>query len=471
MEPRNTTLIAGMLARYFRRRVLSVGPLRGTAVRALLAVLVAALGAVLSLAAYLFLRNAGVTAAVTDLVARLTSVSVVFWVLVLFAFVKVLFMKAGDMMRFTYQLPVGHRDRTAALVVFEAALVLAGAVAVFAPLATAFVALAGTGSVRLLAAGLLFPAITAYLVVALGYNLLLSVLLRAGVRRHTHLAALVFLTALIFGYDWSMPALVREISTDHLDGVSALHGVDGYVVLGDRHGPVAATALFVAACAVLVPGLLASAPNQYPQVRRFAKVPLPWGGSPVRPYAAALARRSETWVVATLVYVCAVALFVRGGDGYLYPIGLLVTQGIYAYTTTGPLREMPGYGRSAGAEVGLLLGGQVVAFVPLALPVLALAALRPQTLPTAGVVLLGSLSGILMATVVGVLFPPDRENPFSAFVSYSVLIMAMVAVVLMFGALGLPAPVLISFAALAHVLAWYYAVAGVKSLRRKARHA
>lgn len=58
------------------------------------------------------------------LVLHSVSINTLNWSMILFASIKILFMKAGDLIQFTYQLPVSNRLRNLSLVVYENFIVL-----------------------------------------------------------------------------------------------------------------------------------------------------------------------------------------------------------------------------------------------------------------------------------------------------------------------------------------------------------
>ncbi|GIE75038.1 hypothetical protein Aph02nite_09880 [Actinoplanes philippinensis] len=463
--------LARMFLVYFFRRVLSYGPLRNPAALFGLIALAAATGVGMFLVAYQFLDSL-IGPESLELLARLSTVSTIFWTLIAFLFIKILFMKADRLLQFTLQLPASHRERTAALMIYEAVMVLSVIGVLFLPFSSALVALLGLGSIPHIATGLAIPAVLTYLLASTSFNVIMSALLRIGLGRQAHLITAVMMALSIFIYNANFTTLVRDISEDYLGNRVSNHYVDVFVYVSARWGQPVMWLAFLGVGGLLLALVVASSPHRYPEVHKFTRTPIPGFVSPVWPYLAALTRRWENWVTVAVAYVCAGMLFVRGDGGtFLYALGLLVTQGIYAYSATEALRRLPGFGRRAGSEVTMLLSAQAIQLAVAALPILALVAARPETLADAGKVLAACVSAIILTTLVGILFPHDRDNPFSAFVSYAVCVLLIVSLGIMVTVLQLPAPALWAAVVIVHVLAVFYSVLGIRSLQRKARHA
>lgn len=456
---------------YFFRRVLSYGPLKNPGARLGLTALVIVTGAGMFLGAYQFLEGL-LKPDSLPLLARLSSVSTVFWTLVIFLFIKILFMKSDKLLQFTLQLPTGHRERTAALMVYEAGMVLSAITVLFLPLSSALLALLGLSSLPYLASGLAIPAIITYLLASVLYNLTMMLMLRVGLGRQAHLFTAVLVALAIFVYNSYFPTFVQKISADYFKSVVANHYADVFTYILSRWGQGVMWLGFLGCAGVLLALVVVSSPRRYPEVHKFTRTSIPWPQLAVWPYLTALIRRWESWVTVGVAYACIVMLFFRGDDGtFLYGLGLLVTQGIYAFSATDSLRRLPGYHRGAGSEVGLLLSAQLIQFVVAALPVALLLALRPGELLFAGKVVLACGSAIILTTLVGIIFPHDRDNPFAAFVSYGVCVLMITAVGIMVSVLQLPLPALWVAVFIVHGLAVMYSVIGVRVLQRKARHA
>ena len=456
---------------YFFRRVLSYGPLKHPGALLGLIALAVSTGVAMFLAAYQFLEDV-LQPDSLELVARLSSVSTIFWTLVIFLFIKILFMKSDKLLQFTLQLPTGHRERTAALMVYEAAMVLSAIMVLFLPLTSAVLGLLGWSSLPYLAGGIVIPAVMAYLIASFVYNLTMMSMLRVGLGRHAHLFTAVLVALAIFAYNSNFPTLVQQISRDYFKSAVSNHYVDVFTYIFARWGQGVMWLAFVVSALVLLSLVVLSSPHRYPEVHKFTNTSIPWRHLAVWPYLAALVRRWENWVTVGVAYASTAMLFFRGDEeSFLYGMGLLVTQGIYAYSATDSLRRLPGYHRRAEAEVGLLLSAQFVQFVVAAVPILLLLAVRPDQVGFAGKVILACGSAIILTTLVGIVFPHDRDNPFSAFVSYAVCVLMITAVGMMVSVLQLPAPVLWVAVLLVHALAILYSVIGVRVLQRKARHA
>ncbi len=448
---RRTLLCARMLARYFSRRVLSVGPLRSTAARAVLVLVALAFVAGASVVAYGFMHPVGSDLAVWQYVFDLTSVSVTMMVLGIFMGLKLLL--GGGLIEFTSQLPVDHRERRGAVLAFEF-----GALAVVVGVMLAAMSIAATLILGprgvLWATTPLATALVVYLALAIAHNLGDTLLAAIGLRRVRSTVLLLLTFGALLWLNARLTTLIGAVSLPGPGGDRALIGLNLLPWLLGRWGGAAyavGTLLLISLLALVA---LLTAPNSHPGPHRFVNLPLP---AAVRgPFAVHLGyalRNQHLWLGASL----AVALFAfLAGSGPVHPLwaaSLLSLPGMYHYGNTRALRvlhpERGAWGiwaRMAAAQalvvVGFLAVGQAVLL------------LVSPGVPAADAVTpaLGALAAVAFAVLVGCAFPAENDNPFSALMGTIVLAVILAFVGIVTGLLQLPAgataPLLASLVAL-----------------------
>lgn len=171
---------------YFRRRALSLGPLATAPGRILIGLAFAVAGIAMTIGSYLFLKSVFDEDGAASLAFEVSSVSVVFWVLIIFAFIKLLFMKSEEFLQHTTILPATNRERAAALALFEGSMVLAVSLALFVPMVASILALSGPGMVAHAFLAIVFPALLTYLAASVAFNVILvwAVTLQIGGRHN-----------------------------------------------------------------------------------------------------------------------------------------------------------------------------------------------------------------------------------------------------------------------------------------------
>jgi hypothetical protein len=473
MKASNTILLVKLLATYMRRRVLSQGPLRDPFFRA-----GAAAAAVFSLAAltffaYLFLKPALGEAGNLEFLARVASISTVYWTILAFLFVRVLFGRSSDMMTFTWQLPMTNQQRSAALAVFEALIILGVIGLVFIPVSLAVAILAGLPGLVLIMEGVVFPAVCAFMALLIFNNLLMRAVNALKLPRIATLVSFIVCAAILGAFSTAAQPLATAMSEDFLNQRQGYHATDVFVTLGSLHGPAVAAAAFVAVVVIAAFVAWLTVPHTYTAARKFFRIRFraSWTARELGWYVAAWARRADTWLAIVATYALAAVLLVQAPGNMAYAVGILTTQALYHFSATRSIRQLPGNVATAGRTLVLLLASQVIGLAVASAPVLLAAMLSGTGITQVLLILGGCISGVILLNLLGILFPQDRDNPFSAIVSYLVCLLIIATLVVVFGVVELPLAVTLVLLAAFHAAGLYYSHLGIQVSLRKARYA
>jgi hypothetical protein len=425
----------------------------------------------LTAVAFLLLRDVFVTPEALRLLFESTAVTVGYMTLITFVFVKVLFLKSSGVLDFTRQLPTTNRERSAALLLFESTMVLLATAAVVAPLSIATMVLTGWAGGRLLLSAVVYPMFVAYLLLAVGYNLLTRLLLAMGLARGAQLLTSTVFAALIFAYNARANAFVGSLASVYLDGGTVFTGINAFLMLDDRFGAIAAAAAFIVGVAVAIVLVTSTAPSVPLGSRRFLRVPVPGiGGPAIAVYVAAMFRRWETWFAAVLALGTMVYLIWVRSAMVAYASGFLLFEGIFVYVATRPISDIGPVRTKASARLWLMMGAQGLVVLALSAPI-SLAALAvgnaPQTVATFYGV---AASAIIVLTLVGIALPPEKDNPFSVFLGLAIAAIVVGILLLMVGLLTLPPAALVAVLVGGHLLLIYYSMVGIQSLEGEMRH-
>ncbi|WP_146603573.1 hypothetical protein [Micromonospora endophytica] len=465
-------MVTKLLARFFWRRVLSVGILRsrigrfGIGLFALLSILG------LTAIATLYLRDMLSDMAIVQLLFQVASVSATFWTIIAFIFVKILFMKSHEFLRLTFQLPITNHERSAAMLLYEMSFASAVALVLFIPASLAVIIQHGLPALMLVLGGVVFPALTLYLFLALTYNVIFRLAEALRMVRMSQLIVSIIFVFAVFFYNSRTPAILLQMSDDYLNEREAFYPTAAYISVLDNYGPIAMMVLFFGCAAVLVSLALGSAPKVPPIVRQFVKFPLVgFARYRVVAFVAAIARRWELWLASVIAYLCFLSLVTSNSPAQApYALLILLVQSIYAYVGVAPLRRLAGPRVSAWSEYLLIVSSQLLVLLLLALPVILGSQIAQIPLAAIGWSLLACASSVLSATLIGIVFPPEKDNPFTVLVGLGALFAVVGILGVMVGILSLPAAATIAILVGAHGVVVAYGVAGIQSLRRKARY-
>jgi hypothetical protein len=463
-------VVAKLFFLYFARKSLSAGILRSRLARILLGLSGVAGTTLLSAVATSVFQDMIPGKRELFLVMQVSTAAVVFWTFIVFLFVKVLFVKSDQLVRYTMLLPVSHRERSAALALYEFSMVGLSVGVLFLPIAIASLMKLGPEAVPSMLTGIFMTTVSTYLALSVLHNLVALALETFGGSWLVHITTLSLMAAVTLWYNGASLTLIRNMGSDYLQGSVGFHGVNLFPFLEEHAGwPLAATA-FLALCAVLTILAALTSPSTFPLRRRFVQVPVPFPGLPLWPVVTALTRRSEWWIAVAVAYICAIMLWLDGGKTFAYSALILLSQGVYVHAAANRLRLMPGYRRSAHNEVAHMLVGQTIVVAVHAIPISLLTAVRPQALDDLRTVGIAMVSGVILTTLIAIVFVAENDSPLVVFTGYAVCIGTLVSIGAMVGLLQVPGPWLWFAAVCAQVLAIVYSVAGMKQIIRRKRH-
>ncbi|MGW3508223.1 hypothetical protein [Streptomyces sp. NPDC000994] len=472
MRLRHSAVLARMLLVFFRRRVLRVGVLRSTPVRVFAVSVAALLLGAMCTAAYFFLKPLAGDMAVWRLLFDTSTVSLILWVQVAFLLVKVLFINAEGMLQLSYQLPVTNRERSAAFLMYEAAMTGIVAGAGLISLMVSALLLLGPSAVAYVTASVVLPTILTYLALSVLYQLLARAWALVGLRRISNVLSVLALFALLAVYSVQMKAMIPALSQAYLNKETRFVWVTSVSWAWHRYGALWAFAAAVLLMTALVALTLVLAPNQHVRQSRYVNVRAGRRlSSALRPYDWCLLRSSQTVAGAAMAVALFIYLLLRPATNPMWSFTVLSLGGLYQFTATQPLRMLPGASEPAWRTYGRLVKAQVVLLAVFAVPGLGIVlSVDPHLFTQSGPALLGCLGGAVMTTCISIVFPAEKDNPFSVFLGLSVVTVVLALSAIGLGMLSLPPWALAGCLAVATVLFVLYAVQGIETSESRRRN-
>ncbi|MFJ4223906.1 hypothetical protein [Microbacterium sp. NPDC089695] len=463
--------LARFLAVFLVRRVLRRGVLRSRGIRWFLLAL--ALGAFLGFCAFGVVTLGQLIEDPAHLrpLLRVVGTSTPLWVLTLFTVVRVLFLRSSDLVELTFSFPLTNRARTLGFLLFEAMIVGIGVTMTLGALIAGTVSIGGVGVIGDILACLVMPAAVAYLLASIYHLAIERLLMRARLARLRAFLVPVILAATLAAVSVGVssqaePVLFAAVGQGPPTFAPQLVFADIAATLG----PIVATAAWLTVMVVLVCAVCATAPRQFDPSRRFVILPRLLGGSEFSGYLAAHLRAIETITVCGIAVAGSYALLLA--DVRLPPVLLLAVgvQSVYAYVATEPIRASGPRRHAPAVRYLLMLGPQIVTLALVAVPVCAMSALTGARCDEILAVLGFAVSNIVVLTLAGIAFPPEKGNPFSVIAGIAIAGLAVGTITLGSNLLGLPAPFTAGLMLALTLLAVVLSITGMDRIERTARH-
>ncbi|WEK61904.1 MAG: hypothetical protein P0Y60_03875 [Candidatus Microbacterium colombiense] len=402
---------------------------------------------------------------------RVVGTSTPLWVLTIFTVVRVLFMKSSDLVELTFSFPLTNRARTLGFLLFEALLVGIGVAVTLGAVVTGTIWIGGVGILGDIVTCLVMPTVACYLLASVYYFALERLLLRLRLARLRAFLVPVVLAATLVAVYVGVSAQSEPVLF-----AAAGQGDDYFAIqllfadIAAAHGPIAATASWLVVVAVLVVAVCATAPRQFDPTRRFVALPRLFGSSEFGAYVAAHLRAIETITVCGIVFAGSYALFIAQVRLPPFLLVAVTVQAVYAYVATEPLRTSGPRRHTASLQYLLLLGPQLLMLLVLAVPTGILSALTGARWDEILVVVAFCVSNIVVLTLAGIAFPPEKGNPFSVIAGVAVAGLVTGTIMLGTNLLGLPDWFNVAVMILLTLTAVALSINGMRKIERTSRH-
>jgi hypothetical protein len=472
MRLRHSLAMARMLMLFFSRRVLRKGALRSAPVRIAAVVGVLALLVMGATVAYAFFKDVGADSEVWRFLFEVSTVSLILWVQIAFLIVKILFMNSEEILELTFQLPVTNRERAVAFMIYEIS--MTGTVVSLGAFSftVAALLLLGPAVIPQLLVSIILPVILAYLLLSVIYQILARICGILRLRSIENVLLVLVLFGILVLYASKMQALVGDASRAYLTQEVKFTWLTSLSWAAHRYGSFATIAAATILAFALILLVLRLAPSRHVRHSRYLNLPMGrWARRFLGPYDWCLLRSSQTLVNATTALVLFVYLLIDPRLNPLWSFAILSVGGLYQFAATQPLRVLVGTTSSPWRIYGLLVRAQLVLLALFAIPGgLILLVVDAQALAQGATAFVGCIGGILVTTCVGIIFPSEKDNPFSVFVGMSLVGVILALAIIVLGLLQLPpAAVSACLAGLLALLVWY-GVYGIKASEMRRRN-
>lgn len=461
---------------FLRRRVLGRGVLANRPIR-----YAAFLGVLAIYAGYVLLSISVIRQTFNnpEMVAPLLEgmgISSIFWVAAFYTIVRILFLKADELTELTYTLPATNKKRLIASVIFEMLLVGTATIGLSSALAIACSVVVGCEATGLFILGVVSPALMTYLillVIHLGAERLLALIGMARLRGLVIPTLLVTVMVLAFN-------LMREQSVEYirlrltgatLPWVPQLMFLRIADALGGALGFAGAVIALLGACAILLALAVAIAPRDYTPLRSYL-LALPGGLASTRFGTLVLMQFRSFENQFVLISAMVAAFIIPWKSWEAPPIHILLPAflGIYAYASSEPLRRLTAFSQSAGVFYLQLIGSQLTIMLTLGVFLGALYLVQGgRVMAVLGVFGFGVVATV-MTNLVGIIFPPEKGNPFSVVIGVILLLSVVVTFAVGLNMFGFPTEVNVIIIAALLGFAVFFSILGISRNEKGVRH-
>lgn len=472
-------LISGLYFRFLTRKILHAGILKNKSTRLGIAAVLGTFMVMVGFMSYYMLGN--LRGPLADVILDSYGISGMLVSSLIFIVVTLIFSKSTQLQELTLQLPVTNRHRAVAMAVFEVAMLFAGLAIFFGPYFVALCWRTGSGFVGRSLLACLFPSVCSFFVYAVVYASAERLLGWLPARWRSLALEALLAVGFMGVYRWQARS-IDDLGRNFIDGDHRFIVSRSFVMLADRMNAAVAVGAWALAIVVCCVVYVLIVPDAVVRDFRYIKVPVvrlgprrwqansrsdahPTGswtadsadtasfGRVRRRSNLALARgyliRSIRAYETSQAFIMAIALYALlaayRNVPPVYAADIMLVASLFAYVDTEPLRSLEIFGhrpslRTSARHYALILVGQLVPSLCVLLAMCVSEALLTRSVAwrTDGIVLGILVASTLLFVLVGVLFPPHRDNPFSVGISLAVVTALVVVSAASIEALRIP---------------------------------
>jgi len=422
-----------LISLYFTRKVFNIGPLKSKAFRFLLLFVLAAIIGMFTFLVFLFFKDIGNTKFEVQLILKVYGMTISFWTLIIFLFVKILFMKSNNFLKMTTTLPVSMNERNTALLIFETLISIVVITLLSSAIVLALLLVHGMQFIFLLFSTIYFSSIITYLGLQLMDKILVFFLNLLNLNYLKDIFTIFLFSGLFFVLYKEANSVIESIVSTYLgEQGPEFHILTIWPMLFDQFGFGLVLMLFVLLFLLLCFSIIKIPDTGYMSVQNYLKIEISKSfNNLLGSYVYSILRKKDTISYIGVSYVIFIFLYIDQKEEYiLYSLFPLAFNGIYQYVNTNSVRKLwwkTNY--TVLKDYLLLVGSQFFYIFLIAIPPLVTILFFKISVDLLAIPSL--LLAVFLFTLMGILFPPYDDNPFS--VITSLIIIFTISIVLLLG--------------------------------------
>lgn len=412
---------------FILRRILSVGILKEKIFKAFIFIATIVTITVTTVFLYNFLDDTDVSEQINFIyfIIKMQGVNIIVWTMIIFVFTRIIFLKKGDFLKITNQLPITHNERNSSFIIFESLMSLTIIFLISIAVIIAVVLRTNFHYIPLLICTIFFTSLTGYLLLQLINSIIIYVL---NLIKLEKVSALVSILGFIVMLAILYLDIMQSINIINYKTGEFNHWSQFYIELYSNYGFIVTSLIFVIIIFVLlmiilyIPNNFGSEDNLYLKIKKPTKLRL----TMFNLYILQISRRVENITTLIIAYFLSISLLILDILNPLYAMFLVTTSGLYIYTQTDSIRiNYYRFNYSAIKDYINLIISQYLYILITSLPILILGLIINKgnvnlydTLIIFGQLLLI----IILSTLIGILFPAKKDNPFSPFIGFLIIV-------------------------------------------------
>lgn len=423
---------------FFYRKVFSAGALRNTKLRGVFFLVLFSFGLLMTLLFYLFFG--GMINADNNyiLILNIYSVTVYMCTVVIFLIMKILFLKATDLLKFTFQLPVSNNIRRLSLTICEMIMSLLLICLIASPIIIALVLKTGILYLSAILTNVLFVTIAAYVVFNFIYLFVLWLLYKLKIIINTYLISLIILGGILVVSLSVYQTFVNQIIVSYMDNSPVYIPVLIFYNLAEQYNLLSSFLIFFLFIGILTTLTLLMPINDIIEERKYQGVLVTKNGkmSIFKAHIMRVLRLRENLlliIISLAVYILIEFLKMNHG---IFIFLLLAFNSVYAVVQTDSLRFLAQNMRIYSPKkdyLNLLISNAILVFIS-ATPAIIYEIVSSQNYMDIFLFISMGVIFILFMLLLGILFPPKHDNPFSIILGSVILfsISGLIFVIMLF---------------------------------------
>lgn len=422
---KNIFEIIKLLCMFIKRNVFNVGILKVKQIRYIISIFLMALMILISILMFNFFNGNKSTIKQATIVLDVYTISILMWTFVIFLFMKILFMKKNSFMIFTQQLPCSKREINVASLIFEISIAIMIIIFMSFSLVFTLVYKYGINFIPKIISNIYFTSITWYLILEVVYSILIWILDFFGLNKLKSVSIYCIFTIIyIYLYKVGCPAIVDKLLYQYTSNDTTSYLVI-YSYFTARYNFLLASLIFIIINSILALIILYISKNGSSTNGNYLKLTRKKGEVNLfTAYLISYSRRIDTVTYLIIATFISFLLLLTNVPNASYSVLILTINGVYSYIQTNNLRVLVMQKKySAIRDYLFLILSQCIYLSLVAIPFVIVSSIVTKKIISNLMLFPYILLSIIIFTLIGIIVPPKRENPFAVIAGLAIIIL------------------------------------------------
>lgn len=462
-----------LLNTFIQRNVFNIGVLKNKVFRYAIMLGVAALIMLAAFLLFAFFDMNDSSISQTTIVIDIYSITTMMWTFVIFLFMKILFMKKDSFLMFTQQLPITKRERNVAVLLFELLISITIITIISSSLVFALIYKYKFIFIGRLICNIFLSSILYYLILECIYSLINSVLcfFKLGKVRNVCIYCMLTIVFVVM-YKIVYPEIVDSLLFQYADGkTTSIVLIYSYIM--ENTNILLTLISFVAITAILSIVILSLKNDDFISTSKYFKLSNKQSTniSLLKAYLLNFTRGIDTYnylIISIFIYCLLTFTKVQNA---IYSVLILSINGIYFYIQTDKLRFITFQKNYSVVKdyIYLIVSQIIYISVVAGFMVIVSTVINGQFTPNL-IIFFAIILSVIMFTLIGIIIPPKRENPFTVMIGFVVIFILLAVTVLICFISNFKMQYNIIILICVVMFSIYYSINGLMKLREESKY-